>query len=254
MLDALALLDADTFAFWTGFAAGPGATSGSGDGAAWYCTGSPFTNYNGVLGGSADVNVGPLIERARGWGVPSRWMLSRASAPDWLEAGLEQRGLTVLDEAPGMVAQISDLRKPKADGLSVEIVRDETQFAEWIDVFFVDAIGMPAEHAPHARDAHNYARLHDRARTYLLMRSEGAAVATGLLHSSSPDVAGVYGIGVRRAYQKRGFGALATWLTIDAGARTGAAVAALQATQAGFPVYESLGFQTITSYRSWRIS
>jgi hypothetical protein len=251
MLD---VLDADTYAFWTGFTGAPGTASGVDAGASWYRTGIPSTNYNGILGASADANIDALIERARAWGIPSRWMLSSGSMPQGFDRALEHRGLTLFDEAPGMVARIAELRKPGADALSVEIVRNADQFAEWIDVFFVDALGLPSELAAHARAAHDHARVHDPRRTYLLMRNEGAAVATGLLHASAPGIAGIYGIGVRRAFQKRGLGALATCLTCDAGARAGAEVAVLQATKAGFPVYEKLGFGTVTSYRSWRLS
>jgi predicted acetyltransferase len=57
---------------------------------------------------------------------------------------------------------------------------------------------------------------------------------------------------VRRRFQRRGLGKLATLMTVQEGARRGARIAILQATQEGFPVYEKLGFQTITSFRTWR--
>ena len=59
------------------------------------------------------------------------------------------------------------------------------------------------------------------------------------------------GIAVRRRFQRRGLGTLATLVTVREGARRGASIATLQATRAGFPVYERLGFQTITSFRAW---
>ena len=80
----------------------------------------------------------------------------------------------------------------------------------------------------------------------------GFAVATALLHSPC-GVAGVYGIAVRRAYQRQGLGALATLVTVRAGAERGATVAMLQATKEGFPLYERLGFRTICAFRSWQI-
>ena len=85
------------------------------------------------------------------------------------------------------------------------------------------------------------------------MRRDGVPVATGLLHST-PGVAGVYGIGVRRAFRRRGLGALATLLTVREGERRGASVAMLQATKDGFPVYAKLGFQTVCSFKSWQIA
>ena len=57
---------------------------------------------------------------------------------------------------------------------------------------------------------------------------------------------------MRRGFQRRGLGTLATLVTVQEGARRGATVAILQATKDGFPVYEKLGFQVITSFRAWR--
>jgi GNAT superfamily N-acetyltransferase len=92
--------------------------------------------------------------------------------------------------------------------------------------------------------------MHQTGLLYLLVRIEGEAVATGLLRSAA-GAAGIYGIAVRKRFQRRGLGTLATLVTVQEGARRGATIAILQATREGFPVYERLGFQTITSFRSW---
>jgi hypothetical protein len=242
----LDVLEADTYAFWVGFARRPGGASGT----RWFRSGIPFLNYNGVVGADADPDA--MLRRAHAWGVPARWMVNDASTPDGFEATLATRGLVMVDASSGMVARIQDLPAPPSVAMTVDVVRDDAQFDTWMDVF-ADAFGLTAEATRHVRAAHTWPCRHDACRTYLIMRSDGAAVATGLLHSS-PGVAGVYGIGVRRAFQKRGLGALATLLTVREGARTGAQIAVLQATKEGFPVYRKLGFQTICSFRSWRIA
>ena len=86
----------------------------------------------------------------------------------------------------------------------------------------------------------------------MLLRTDGVVVATAMLHTSC-GVAGIYGIAVRRAYQRQGLGRLATLVTARAGAERGATMAMLQATKDGFPVYERLGFSTISAFRSWLI-
>jgi len=86
----------------------------------------------------------------------------------------------------------------------------------------------------------------------MLLRRNGVAVATAILHPPC-GVAGIYGIAVRRSCRRQGLGRLATLATVRAGAERGATMAMLQATKEGFPVYEQLGFRTISAFRSWQI-
>jgi hypothetical protein len=157
----------------------------------------------------------------------------------------------MFDEWPGMAIPIQQLPAPQQDALTIEVVHDEARFALWADVF-QDAFGLPPDAALKMREAHAWHCTHNGRRKYLLMHRDGEAVATGILHST-PGVAGIYGIGVRKSSQKQGLGALATLLTVREGTRLGAKLAVLQASQQGFPVYEKLGFETICSFRSWRI-
>jgi ribosomal protein S18 acetylase RimI-like enzyme len=245
----LAKLEEDTFGFFRDFARRPGGASGEEGGATWYRSGVPFINYNGVAGAGDAVDA--TLARVRAWGVPARWTLSSASAPAGFEATLAARGLELYDEAAGMVARVEDLPEPQLGNATLEIVRDRAGSDEWADVVG-DAFALPPETTRHVRDAHGWPHMHDAGMMYLTVRLDGEAVATGLVRFAA-GVAGVYGIAVRRAFQRRGLGSLATLLTAREGARRGADVAILQATKEGFPVYEKLGFETITSFRSWRI-
>jgi hypothetical protein len=246
----LAVLKEDAFRFATEFGHRPGGTHGVEGGASWFYSGVAFLNYNGVAGVGSSVDE--LVARVRGWGIPARWIVCDASAPDGFEAELHARGLTLADESAGMVGRIDDVPAPTPGEESLEIVRTSGQFDAWVDVF-CDAFGVPPELAVHVDAAHRWHSLQSAVRTYLLVRRRGEAVATGLLHSAC-GAAGVYGIGVRRAFQKQGLGALATLLTVREGARTGARIAVLQATKDGFPVYQRLGFQKVCTFRSWRIT
>lgn len=242
-------LEKDTYGFWTEFAHSPSGARGEDNGATWFRSDVPFVNYNGVVGTGCDVDE--MLARARAWGVPARWIVGSRGA-EQVEAAFRERGLEIVDESPGMVARIDDLPQPQPGRLTVEPVTREDQWHEWHDVFG-DAFGFAPDVATHVRDAHSWPWRNEKGRTYLLMRSEGIAVATGLLHWTC-GVAGVYGIGVRRAFRRRGLGALATLLTVREGAGRGAKVAVLQATSDGFPVYARLGFQTVCSFPSWRIA
>ena len=211
----------------------------------------PFINYNGVVGVGDEIDA--TLTRVRAWGVPARWTVSSTSASGDFESTLEARGLELYEEAPGMAARIADLPEPQLGSSTLEIVRDRAGSDQWADVLR-DAFALPPESARQSvQEAHAWPHMHNAGMMYLIVRVEGEAVATGLVRFAS-GVAGVYGITVRRAFQRRGLGSLATLLTVREGARRGARVAILQATKEGFPVYEKLGFRTLTSFRSWRIS
>jgi len=246
----LAKLEEDTFGFLADFARRPGGASGEQGGAAWFRSGVSFINYNGVAGVGHDVDA--TLARVRAWGVPARWIVSSASTPADFESAFAARGLELYEEAPGMVARIEDLPAPPPGEATLDVVMNRRQSDEWADVLS-DAFGLPPASAAQVREAHGWPHMHDAGLMYFILRIEQQAVATGLARFAS-GVAGVYGIGVRRAFQRRGLGSLATLLTVQEGARRGARVAILQATKEGFPVYERLGFQTLTRFRSWRIS
>jgi Acetyltransferase (GNAT) family len=247
--DLLPILEEDTYGFWTDFARRPGGESGVDGSAVWWRSGVPFVTYNGIAGVTADIDT--TLARVRSWGVPARWTLSSASTPAGYEAALDAHGLMLYDEWPGMVARINDLRDPEMGAATIEVVQTAAGSAEWSDVM-CDAFGVPAETARFIRKAHSWPHMHQTGLEYLLLRIGGEAVATGLLRSAA-GAAGIYGITVRRRFQRRGLGTLATLVTAREGARRGAAIAILQATQEGFPLYKQLGFEAITSFRSWRL-
>jgi GNAT superfamily N-acetyltransferase len=246
--DMLPILEEDTYGFWADFSRRPGGESGVDGGAIWWRSGVPFVTYNGVAGVAADLDA--TFARLRRWGLPARWTVSSASTPEWYEAALEARDLKLYDEWPGMVARIEDLPEPDLGEATIEAVGTAALSEEWTDVM-CDAFGVPAEVAGFMRAAHGWPHMHRTGLIYLLVRIEGEAVATGLLRSAA-GAAGIYGITVRRGFRRRGLGTLATLATVQEGARRGATIAILQATKEGVPVYEKLGFQTITSFRAWR--
>jgi ribosomal protein S18 acetylase RimI-like enzyme len=246
--DDVRTMEADTFGFWEEFARRPGGETGRAGGATWYRSGVPFANYNGVLGAGCDADE--MLARVRSWGLPARWLISTASAGP-IEDTFTARGLVMTDEYPAMIAPVSALPAPELNGVTVETAETDLQYREWADAL-CDGFGLTGESAAHVAAAHAWPCRHDRDRVYMLLRQDGTVVATAMLHTAC-GVAGIYGIAVRRAYQRRGLGRLATLVTVHAGAERGATIAMLQATKDGFPVYERLGFRTIFAFRSWRI-
>ena len=241
-------MEADTFTFWEGFARLPGGSVAREGDATLYRSGVAHPNYNGVLG--AHSNVDAVLDLVRSWSLPARWLVSSASAGG-IEDAFRARGWTMGDEYPAMIAPIASLPAPRLDGITVETVDTDAQRAEWLDVL-CDGFGISGDGATAVAAVHAWPMRHDPERLYLLLRREGAAVATTMLHTPS-GVAGVYGVAVRRDRRRQGLGALATLVAAHAGAERGHTMAMLQATRDGFPVYERLGFRTICAFRSWRI-
>jgi ribosomal protein S18 acetylase RimI-like enzyme len=64
-------------------------------------------------------------------------------------------------------------------------------------------------------------------------------------------VAGITFVGTRPDFRRRGFGETVTWAAVAEGRRAGCAMAALQASPMGFPVYARMGFRTITRYKTY---
>jgi hypothetical protein len=248
MPDDVRLMEADNFTFWEEFARLPGGDVGTEGDATWYRSGLPHASYNGVLGSGCDVDA--MLARVRSWGLPARWLIGTGSAGD-IERTFRTRRFALSDEFPAMIAPVAALPALDLAGVTVETVETGPRYREWMDVF-QDAFGLSDDVGALVSAAHEWPARHERHRTYMLLRRDGVAVATAILHSPF-GIAGVYGITVRRAFRRQGLGALATLATVRAGAERGATIAMLQATQDGFPVYERLGFRTICAFRSWQI-
>ena len=247
--DGLDQLEADTYAFWRGFANRPGGAQGIHEGVSWFRSGIRLLSYNGLLGSSEDVDGS--ISHVRSWNTPARWMCSTAHARPGFDEALTRHGCELTEDFTGMVADAREIAAVQTNGVTVTTVRSSDDFATWLDVF-ADAFRVGEQYVPYVRDAHEWPCLHDARRTYLLFRVEGEPVATGLLHDGT-GVAGVYGIAVRRACQGRGLGEIATRVTVREGVARGATLAVLQATREGFPLYKRLGFQTLCSFQTWTI-
>lgn len=62
------------------------------------------------------------------------------------------------------------------------------------------------------------------------------------------DVSGVYGVGTRPEFRRRGVGTALSWAAVNAGREWGCDKIVLQASAAGLPVYERMGFRTVVRY------
>jgi GNAT superfamily N-acetyltransferase len=64
-------------------------------------------------------------------------------------------------------------------------------------------------------------------------------------------VAGVFNVATHPEHRKRGYGEALTWRAIQRGAELGCDLAALQASDMGRPIYERMGFNLVSPYKTF---
>ncbi len=82
---------------------------------------------------------------------------------------------------------------------------------------------------------------------------DGVPVAAAMSYTAV-EVARIGWVGTVPAFRRRGLGGAVTRAAAKAGFDRGARIAALESTAVGVPLYRSLGFRRITTYRIWSIA
>lgn len=218
--------------------------------------GIPIPSVNLVfgahLGGLDDGTVERRIDDAIAWfderGLPFVWWVLPSSEPRDLRDRLAARGFAVLPGA--MPAMAVDLDRPPRPvvpaGVEIERVRDAAMYRTYCDTLAA-GFDAPAEFA----DA--WFRLVDLGfgdelplRMFLARTvPDGRPVGTGMAVLAG-DTVGLYSIGTLADARGRGIGRAMTLTGMAAGWDAGCRTALLEATDAGYPLYISLGFRTIT--------
>lgn len=222
----------------------------------WYITpGVPVPLFNHVyftrLAGEENIDtrieevVGSFAERE----VPFMWSVGPFTQPNELGARLESRGLSRVDELPGMAVDLQaigeDISFPSE--LAIEQVSDTEVLKECIevmrvgfelpeltsDVFFevLTAVGL-TEESPW--------------RSYV-GRLDGEAVAASALVLAA-GVAGIYNVATLPKARRQGLGAAMTLAALHDGRELGYRIGVLQSSAMGFGVYCRLGFEQYSTY------
>jgi ribosomal protein S18 acetylase RimI-like enzyme len=233
----------------------PGVWAALADDLAWASLGVPLPSVNLVFGAHlaspADANVERRIDEAIAWfderGLPFVWWILPSTEPADLGARLIERGFTrTAGEMPAMAVALAGPPHPRLpDGVTIEPVRDPATYRVYCDTLAA-AFDAPAEFA----DAwHRLVSLEfgdDLPLRPLLGWLDGKPVATGLAVLAE-DIVGLYSIGTIAGARGRGIGRAMTLATMQAGWDAGRRVALLEATEMGYPLYRSIGFETITT-------
>lgn len=115
---------------------------------------------------------------------------------------------------------------------------------EDVAIVTADAFGAPLDAARMLAPA---SMLDEDHISWFVGYVDGEPAACGQLLRTG-DVAGVYAIGVRDRFRRRGLGAAISRAVLDAGRDQGCSIGVLQASPMGKPVYDEMGFETVTQY------
>jgi len=163
------------------------------------------------------------------------------------EQAAEALGLRHTDAIPGMaLAPLPAAAAAPPAGLDIRAVSDAATFG-----LFADIIASTFDIDPEAcRDVLTPPLLEAPSARWYLGYVDGVPVASSALITSG-DVAGVHYVGTLASHRRRGFGEAMTRHAVDEGARAGCRSSTLQASEMGQPVYERMGFRTVTRYKTF---
>lgn len=231
------------------------------DGAVWFMTGRPSEDDNGILRADLpDDHIDEAIDRLlapfRARSLPMMWWFftPMSGLDPGIERALSAAGLTLSGDSPGMGLDLSHLEPVHPPhGATVQRVRDDETFAAWVDVVsrafdapdFADGPSVQANRAIGFDD--------DAPFRHFVCRMEEEWVGASTL-SLGAGVAGLGNISTVPERRGRGIGtAVASAALVDA-RDAGIRIAALSADALGVPLYEKLGFVTVSRHLSyvWR--
>lgn len=204
--------------------------------------------HNGVIR-TVDADLDQAIEQAREYlaGVAWLWWSGDDSRPGLAEE-LLARGARDAGGMPVMAVRIDDVTAPEfPPELLVEEVAGRRALREWVEAY-AEPMGVPAEKVGDALETERNRSDAEGSYRRFVGRVDGRVVSTSAVLTHD-DTAGVYVVATAEPFQRRGYGTAMTAAALRAARRDGATVGTLQASAAGEPVYERMGFRTVAGYR-----
>ena len=205
----------------------------------------PTLNGVWAYSAAADVEaIDELMARVADTGLP--YCLQAADEVDAAPEVAARRGMQPVDAVPLMVLEHPDaVPDVEVPGLRVRELAPEDHRVH----ASLAAAGFEVEEEHfHRLVTPELARVQG-LRSYL-GEVDGQAVSTGAGFTRGKWV-GVFNIATPPSHRRRGYGAAVTMRAVRDGTRHGARRAWLQASPAGRPVYEQLGFETVAWWRCW---
>lgn len=202
---------------------------GSDDGIAWFATGAPVDELNGVL----LAEPGRIAEAAGAVaGLPALWHSWPGDERFDIESELLALGLGFVEEEPLMTLPLADAGRPGAPaGLRIRRATSQKDLRAWAAVWLGAApeptVVAALAAAPTAR--------------YLLAETADGAVGCAAAVTAG-DAVSVEHVVTDAAHRGRGIGTALTSAVLAAGRDAGASIAVLTASPDGAGIYRRLGF------------
>lgn len=189
-------------------------------------------------------DVAAAVAWLRGRGVPF-WVTTPGHLEGPIGDHAELLGLSNAAETmPGMVMRsLGGLESEMPSHLDLAPVTHPDQL-ETVVAATADGFGAPPAMARHIAPA---SMLDDDSMQWFVGSVDDEPAACGQLLLTD-EVAGVYTVAVIERFRRRGIGEAMTRAILLAGRARGARCGVLQASEMGRPLYEAMGFETITDY------
>ena len=250
---AVAALEANMVAFWTGYGRAPGAELYETEDLVRVITGVSEPLFNGVFCAhlrsdtAVDSAIATTLAHLSSRQVPMFWWIGPSTRPLDLGSHLERHGFTHAGNSPAMALDLRTLPEepPSIPGVVVAAVEDLETLRTWARVAAMGTeFPEPFQEELIKLELGVGLEPPERLYTRYIAYQDGEAVATSalLLHSG---VAGIFAVATLPRARRRGIGAALTVLPLLEARQRGYRVGTLQATQMGFPVYRRLGFREV---------
>lgn len=205
---------------------------------------------------NADAAIDYVIADAQKRNVPITWWTGPSTHPANMPSRLLEHGFTVDEDGPGMAVELDHLNESllMPQGVSILPATDEASWWAWCKACMQGFEAPPARMEFGVQQWHDLLSRMDPA-TSLAFTAwlEGKPVASSLLQLGG-GVAGIYAVATIPEARRKGIGAQVTLRALREGRARGYMFGVLEASDMGFPIYCSLGFQEycrITSY-AWK--
>jgi GNAT superfamily N-acetyltransferase len=251
--DVLHAIRGNWIEYYTQLGQAPGAELSEGPHLSWTLTGIPDPFLNVVFRTNLPPDdpasvVDEALAHFRVKGISTlSWL---GPAPD-VGPHLLSRGLTFSEGGRGMAADLATVPAslPTVPGMAIVAVEDRAGFQSWIHVMRI-GFGTPEAAEPDLLQVFATIGSGPHMLTYLALM-DGQPVATSQVLLAA-GVAGIYQVTCLPEARGRGIGTAVTLAPLLEARRRGYAIAILQASDLGFPVYRRLGFRDYGRLNEYR--
>lgn len=212
-------------------------------------TGSSIPLFNGlVLTGERALDDGLLEETRRAFaprGLPYSIRFEEAVLPQGA-AFLEERGYTCILADPAMVLMHAPSPIPANPAVQVEPVRTPAEMRAFREAM-IAGFGIPA---PETEALMGDSQADDLAIRNYLAHLDGVVAGAGTFVVSD-GIVSVWNVTTLPAYRRRGIGATLMLRGLADAWADGVTASTLWSSQAGWRLYERLGYRTVTHVRAY---